>query len=507
MRGHSILGVCLYVLVVSGQPAWSQPVYFDFYGECQSNTLGCSALGLNEGDPVEGYIAFDAVALDTNSWIVPLSPTEVVDFGLTAGTLEFNSAHLDSAFPRIDVKNANYGMYIDSTITTAPAFVPGLADDFTFLSDDAPGPRIVSPSLGEIRFANPVFRQRNPPSPSFEDLGFYFHTETHDDDGYYEAVSLWDVVNNSRFFDTKAVPAWGEGFTQPVPEWAESHDYYRVGPDRNLYVIGNNLGSPDIRVFDAISGKYQQIGGNYLGYLLNGGGLLGVDSFSLDKDGSLLLTAMYAEPPGNPYESAMPVVQRISGEDGTILEQFATGTPIGPEDLFSGGMGQYLTPIGDGTAYYTYIEYDASTGVHTQAIELIDLVASFSSGTKVVLDAIDGVSGVLYLGPNGELFLSDSHWTQGAISRLDFPTGVLTPFIEDQVTDLTFVNGRAFALSGQTLVEYNPVTGERLWTVIRPEGRIRNFQGFTAFSLIPEPSAIVLLLTAGVTAAGFGRKR
>lgn len=470
--------IVLYTLAIFGAyslaPVFAQSVYFDFTAECESDTLGCSAIALNEGDSITGYIAFSQESFDEKDG----QRTEVTDFHLSAGDLQMDLGNLLGGYVTPRIQNAQISVIpFGSSIDAINGMVPGGANDFYFEKSDVDDETafLRSASLGQINLSNlSPLTHRNPPPPvSFEGIDFVFYTltENFDRDRIFNLASSWDVVGNG------SSQTFSDGEDQYEGPWAEKFDQLEIGPDGRLYLVGSNLGMPVIRSYDMANGEEFSLYSS--GF--NPGDPWSVRDLSFAQDGSLLISSGT-----NDLQSGLSpnyrLVTRIDQNSGEVTGSFQVGLgdfPYNPD--FSS-----LTVLEDGTTYLaSVVEGEAK-------IVKIDLAASFASGNVSVIETVStGVVGDLTFGQDGLLYV-----VSGGVTRIDLTTGVAEPFITESLYDFEIVNGRFFGLRGRTLVEYDPATGDRLWAVVQPYQR--RLVNFTVISTVPEPATSWLLAFACV---------
>lgn len=282
-------------------------------------------------------------------------------------------------------------------------------------------------------------------------------------------IEKWDLATGKKILRYSVI---GEYDYPP-----ESVNAITMGPDGYLYTLGHYMDHLGVLRLDPFTGLTSSICCAYF----SGGGDIGIDF-----NGDLIATGQnyWQDIPGTSIEGGdAGMMRRFDGQTGALKDEFElmTGRYIGSFDFAPNNLRMFALESWGVDRRLT--EYSYSSDIN-----------SFQEHNTFVL----GTSyNDIWIGPDELIYLRDYY--NGGIDRFTQSGDYLDRFTDESVIELNWIEGKLLALVvGSRVVEINPLDGSIIATLIDASlytgpGTLQ-FYHMAAFSVVPEPSAVCLLM-------------
>lgn len=308
-------------------------------------------------------------------------------------------------------------------------------------------------------------------------------------DPFMAGIERWDVATGKRILRYDVETEYGSA--------PETVDAITVGPDGYLYALGNNMGHMSVIKLNTITGATTSIFATFY----DGGDI------RFDRHGDLFAVHWdYLElaPWGLRELGDAGVIHRFDGSTGSSIDKFVL-----PQDQY---IGQFDFDR-DKSALYALVFNSSS---HQTRVVRYSYTADPNTFVPTSEFAVDTVHPTvvyhdIWCGPDGLIYLRNHY---GGIDRYTASGDYVDRFISEHAYDLTWIEGKLLALTtGSRIVEIDQITGAFIRTLIDGSAYTGSerpyFYGMAAFSVVPEPSAVCLLMCclSAIAVRPLSRKR
>jgi hypothetical protein len=301
------------------------------------------------------------------------------------------------------------------------------------------------------------------------------------EEGISSIVEQWDTTTGSKVLRYNVIDGFGS-----LPE---SVDAIAMGPDGYLYAALNNLGQIDLIRLNTATGQ-TVVPTDYVccGVGVPFASFFGGPVYVLEFDPHGDLFGGHVDwMTGSPDDPVS--IRRIDGSLGTLKGEVS----LGPNRFILG-----IDFASDGESFFvlhgplTYLPGQGAREVSIYSYSATHDIFTETSSFLVGLEEND-----LRVGPDNLLYISNP-LTNG-VDRYTTAGAYVDEFIEEYVYDLHWLEGEMIGLTPDgRVVKFDPIDGSIIMTLIDASnyaglGTLQ-FYGMSAFSVIPEPSAVCLMM-------------